>query len=112
MPDLGRATQATIDEGERRLTRSWPMLLSTGTVGGIDVGVGVFGLLLVRALTGNQLLAALAFGIGFIALTLANSELFTENFLVPIAAVVERRASALSVLRLWSGTLVTNLIGG
>ena len=50
-------------------------------------GVGVFALLLVEHATDNSLLGALAFGIGFIALTLANSELFTENFLVPVAAV-------------------------
>ncbi len=44
-------------------------------------------LLVVKQATGNDLLAAVAFSIGFIALTLAGSELFTENFLVPVAAL-------------------------
>ncbi len=104
--------QRTIEEGENRLSRSVPSLLATGAVGGIDVGVGVFALLLVEESTHNDLLAGLAFGIGFIALTLANSELFTENFLVPIVAVTTRRARPSAVLRLWLGTAATNLVGG
>lgn len=104
--------QSTIEEGENRLNRSLPSLFATGAVGGIDVGVGVFGLLLVKESTHNDLLAGLAFSIGFIALTLANSELFTENFLVPIVAVTTRRARPSAVLRLWLGTATTNLMGG
>lgn len=104
--------ERTVDEGVMRLERTLPGLLSTGLVGGVDIGVGVFALLLVRADTGNELLAALAFSTGFIALTLAGSELFTENFLVPFAAVAARKATTRSVARLWAGTLCTNLIGG
>jgi hypothetical protein len=40
-------------------------------VGGLDVGAGVFGLLVVEYRSGNELLGALAFTIGFVALTLA-----------------------------------------
>jgi formate/nitrite transporter FocA (FNT family) len=81
-------------------------------VGGLDVGFGAFALFIVKQATGNELLAALAFGVGFIALTLANSELFTEDFLVPIAALVARRATKVDLLRLWGGTMVFNLFGG
>jgi len=113
MPDeVSTAFHRTIDEGEQRLKRSWPALLATGAVGGIDVGAGVFALLLVEHVTHNELLGGLAFSIGFIALILANSELFTENFLVPVAAVAAGRARAGSVVKLWTGTLVTNLVGG
>jgi formate/nitrite transporter FocA (FNT family) len=101
-----------IDEGERRLDRTWPVLLATGAVGGIDVGIGVLALLVVLHDTGNHLLAALAFGVGFVALILAGSELFTEDFLIPITALVTRETSALSVVRLWTGTAATNLVGG
>lgn len=109
---LQGAFQRTLREGEERLARRWPALLATGAVGGIDVGTGVLALLLALTLTGSEVAGALAFGIGFIALTLANSELFTENFLVPIAPIVARRARLRSLLRLWLGTLVMNLIGG
>ena len=110
--EVSSAFQRTIDEGEQRLKRSWPALLATGAVGGIDVGVGVFALLLVEHSTHNELLGGLAFSIGFIALALANSELFTENFFVPIAAVAAGRARAGSIAKLWAGALVTNLVGG
>jgi formate/nitrite transporter FocA (FNT family) len=83
------------------LERPLSSLIATGLVGGLDVGIGVMALLMVEARTGNRLLGALAFGIGFLALTLANSELFTENFLVPIMAVVAKDAKWPAVARLW-----------
>jgi formate/nitrite transporter FocA (FNT family) len=110
--ELSETLQRTVAEGEHRLTRSWPGLLATGVVGGLDVGVGLLALLLVEEATGSELLAGLAFGIGFIALTLAQSELYTENFLVPVVAVTARRASVGQLLRLWFGTATMNLAGG
>jgi formate/nitrite transporter FocA (FNT family) len=110
--ELGRTFHETVAEGYQRLHRTWPALLATGFVGGIDVSIGLLGMLLVKHHTGNDLLAALAFSAGFIALTLANSELYTENFLVPIAAVVARKGRLRDVGRLWAGTAVTNLAGG
>ena len=110
--DLTAAFERTVDEGETRLHRSWPRLLTTGLVGGADVSLGVFALLIVRQATHDELLAALAFPIGFVALTLANSELFTEDFLVPIVAVAAQKASVLDLMRLWFGTMVTNLVAG
>src|SRR5438477_5063579 len=106
------AFRRSVDEGVQRLERPLPALLATGAVGGLDVGVGVLALLIVEHETGSRLLGALAFGIGFVALTLASSELFTENFLVPVTSVAARRASPIAVLRLWLGTLVANLLGG
>jgi formate/nitrite transporter FocA (FNT family) len=110
--ELRDTFQSTVDEAERRLSRSWPALFAAGAVGGIDVGVGVMALLLVREATGSELLGALAFGIGFIALTLGPSELFTENFLVPVAAVVAQKSTVGATMRLWGGTAATNVLGG
>lgn len=110
--ELASAFRRSVDEGEHRLGRSWPSLLATGAVGGIDIGIGVLGMLLVEEATGSPLLAGLAFGIGFIALTLANSELFTENFLVPVVAVAAGKAGPLALIRLWLGTAFTNLLAG
>src|SRR5918997_5284449 len=94
-----RDTERTFDrlvvEGQQRLGRSWSGLLSTGFLGGLDAGVGVLALLLVEHATHSVLLGGLAFSIGFIALALARSELFTEDFLVPVAAVVAQGAPPL-----------------
>lgn len=102
----------TVDEGRQRLGRSWLQLIATGLLGGLDIGVGVLAFLLVKHLTADALLSGLAFATGFIALTLAKSELFTENFLVPVAAVVAKEAKPPALVRLWVTTLVTNLIAG
>lgn len=101
-----------VAEGEQRLGRSTLGQVSTAVLGGLDVGTGVLALLLVKHQTGSDLLAGLAFSIGFIALSLARSELFTENFLVPVTAVVARRGSPLALLRLWGISIVGNLVGG
>jgi formate/nitrite transporter FocA (FNT family) len=106
------AFQRAIDEGSERCSRSWLVLIATGAIGGFDVGVGVLVLLVVREATGSVLLGALAFPIGFIALTLGNSELFTENFFVPVAAVIARRVPIRQLVRLWVVTLVANLVAG
>lgn len=106
------AFAGVVDEGRRRLARPWLALLATGTVGGVDVGTGVLALLLVEHDTGSTLLGALAFSIGFIAITLARSELFTEDFLIPVSAVIARQAQLRALLRLWAGTLAANLAGG
>jgi formate/nitrite transporter FocA (FNT family) len=109
---IEEAVTRAIDEGRRRISRrTWP-LLATGLLGGIDVGTGVLALLFVEYETKNLLLAGLAFTIGFIALTLARSELFTEDFLVPVTTVIARQARFRMLLRLWIGTLVANLVGG
>ena len=110
--DVEATLVSVVDEGRRRMSRPLLPLLSTGAVGGIDVGTGVLALLLVEHATHDTLLGGLAFSIGFIALTLARSELFTEDFLVPVSTVIARQARLRMLLRLWGGTLVANLAGG
>ncbi|MGY1637996.1 formate/nitrite transporter family protein [Geodermatophilus sp. SYSU D00742] len=107
-----QAFDRIVDEGAQRLHRSWREVLTTGLAGGLEVATGVVALLAVYAETGSHLLAGLAFSIGFIALMLAKSELFTEGFLVPVTAVVAGRAGVAQLGKLWAGTLVANLVGG
>ncbi len=111
-PELEDAFDRLVHEGRTRVSRPWPTLIATGLVGGIDVGTGVLAFFIVELATHSTLLAGLAFSISFVALLLARSELFTENFLVPVLAVVAGRASGSGLLRLWLATLVTNLVGG
>ncbi|PRY51003.1 formate/nitrite transporter FocA (FNT family) [Geodermatophilus tzadiensis] len=110
--ELVEAFDRVVGQGAQRLHRTWREVLTTGLAGGLEVSVGVLALLAVYAQTGSHLLAGLAFSVGFIALLLARSELFTEGFLLPVTAVVARRASWAQLARLWSGTLVANLVGG
>jgi formate-nitrite transporter family protein len=116
-PDLNEqevedTLERSVEEGRKRMSRGWSALIATGLVGGIDVATGVMAMLVVEAKTGDKLLGGLAFSIGFIALTLARSELFTEDFLVPVAAVISRQAKTRSLVRLWVVTAAANLGGG
>ena len=110
-PDIEDAFDRLVSEGRTRLARAWAPLITTGLVGGMDVGTGVFAYLVVLQQTGSKLLAGLAFSIGFVALLLASGELFTENFMVPVTAVVAGRSSPLMLARLWLTTLAANLVG-
>jgi formate/nitrite transporter FocA (FNT family) len=58
------------------------------------------------------MLGGLAFSVGFLALLLGRSELFTEGFLVPVVTVAAKRATLRHLAKLWVGTLVANLVGG
>ena len=110
--------QTSVEEGDRRLRRGVLGLASTGLVGGIDVMVGVLALTVVSgalAVAVPEPIAhiggSLVFGIGFVMLVVGRSELFTENFLVPISAMIrgDRRRYG-DLLRLWSVTMIGNLV--
>ena len=90
-----------------RGVRCWSRLLPRHRGGG-----GRSGLSLGVAAAHNDLLAGVAFSIGFLALLLGRSELFTEGFLVPVTTVAAKCASVGQLLKLWSGTLIANLVGG
>ena len=77
---------------------------------GLEIGFGVL-VLLGEDATGSVLLGALAFSIGFVALLLGHSELFTEGSLVPVTTVVAGAATWWQLGRLSLGTLVAPLGG-
>jgi len=111
-PELEEAFDRIIAEGRDRLGRPLLPLVATGLLGGVDVAVGVLAYLVVKHGTGQALLASAAFTIGFVALLLARSELFTENFLVPVTALASGNGSWVRLIRLWLVTLAANLVGG
>lgn len=102
----------SVKEGQARTERPLHGLVATGLMGGVDVSVGLLAMLVVKEQTGSTVAAALAFSIGFLVLMLADSELFTENYLHPVTAWAAKKVSSIGVLRLWGGTLLFNLVGG
>lgn len=111
-PEVEEAFDRLVHEGTERLERPLSAMLATGLLGGVDIGFGVLAFLVVKHETGDHLLASIAFSMGFVALLLARSELFTENFLVPVVAAITGRCGKRLLLRLWVITLLTNLVGG
>lgn len=110
--EVERALDVMVDRGRPRLFRTIPELLASGIIAGIEISLGVLAYLAVEQATGSDLLAGVAFGVGFIALLLGNSELFTEGFMVPVAVVAAKEAPWWRLLRFWAVTLVGNLAGG
>jgi formate-nitrite transporter family protein len=109
----------TRTEGRRRLSRPLLELSATALVGGFDIAFGVAALGLasgaVEARSGAgvaHLVGAIAFGIGFVFVVVGRSELFTENFLVPITGLSRDRGSWLKLAELWAAALVLNIAGG
>lgn len=107
-------------EGERRLNQNTLELVSTGFIAGFTIVFGIIALGIVEGLAKpslgdlSKLLGALAFGIGLPFLILGRAELFSENFFDPIAAAFKSKASGAiwKIFRLWTLTLVLNLVGG
>jgi formate/nitrite transporter FocA (FNT family) len=107
-------------EGERRLERPFLEVVSTALAAGFDIVAGIVALALAITKTAPwvgpnpaQLFGALAFGIGFVFLVVGRGELFTENFLVPIAGLDHRRKSSWGDLaKLWITSPIFNVVGG
>lgn len=107
-----------LDEGERRLDRGSVALAVTGLLGGIEVMFGVIAVVVSTAALAAvmppdtaHVLGSLTFGLALVFVTIGRSELFTENFLIPVSSVYAGRATVGALLRLWSITLVGNLVG-
>jgi formate-nitrite transporter family protein len=111
-----RIYEETRKEGRRRLARPPVELAATALVGGFDVAVGVAAYALAqRTVHGSvrDLVGPAAFGIGFVFIVVGRSELFTENFLIPVAGLDRRRLDAwLKLGELWAVALVVNIAGG
>ena len=112
--------ERTKEEGERRLSRPLAEIVSTALAAGFDIVAGITAFTLVSAQlepwTGRDaahVFGSVAFGIGFVFLVVGRAELFTENFLVPIAGLDHRRgASWLGLARLWGLSPIFNVLGG
>ena len=107
-----------LDKGKKRLSRPWLEMAMSGIIGAIHV---TFGAVAMSAAAGAvqhyvgshlaSLVGALFFPIGFVLLKLSQSELFTENFLIPVVPVLDREAPVSSLAKLWILTLLGNLVG-
>jgi formate/nitrite transporter FocA (FNT family) len=109
----------TREEGQRRLSRPRLELAATAFVAGVDIVFGIVALGTASALLAEtagpkvgHLVGSVAFGLGFVFIVVGRSELFTENFLVPIAGLERRSGSWLKLAELWLVSPILNLLGG
>src|SRR5918911_2049166 len=113
--------QRASDVGEQRLDRGNLDILVTAFIGGAEVSLGglaamtvvgsamqpVPGLGLYPALA----LGGLAFPIGFLFVIIGRSELFTENFLIPVVSVFKGERRPSSLVALWVLSWFGNVLG-
>jgi formate/nitrite transporter FocA (FNT family) len=118
-PEPHEIFKRTREEGRRRLERSRLELVSTALVAGFDVVFGIIALVTISATLkphfgpeAAHTAGALGFGIAFIFIVVGRSELFTENFLVPVTALRHGSISKLKLVQLWVISPVFNIIGG
>jgi formate/nitrite transporter FocA (FNT family) len=111
--------ERTREEGARRLQRPLPEVVSTALAAGFDIVAGVTALVLVSSQLDHwmgrdaaHVFASLAFGIGFVFLVVGKAELFTENFLVPIAGLENNRDGWWGLSKLWALSPVFNVLAG
>jgi formate/nitrite transporter FocA (FNT family) len=118
-PEAHDVFELLSDEGQRRLARSPLELGSTALVAGFDVVFGVIALAATSAAVTphfgpefGHFAGSLAFGIAFIFIVAGRSELFTENFMVPVAALIAGRSSKRKLVELWTLSPIFNILGG
>jgi formate/nitrite transporter FocA (FNT family) len=118
-PEPEEIYRRTREEGQRRLSRPLVELGATAFVAGVDVVFGIVALFTTTALTTKwvgpdaaHFFGSIAFGIAFVFIVVGRSELFTENFLVPIAGLERTKASWYKLGELWAVSPIMNLLGG
>jgi len=121
IPEPETIYKRTREEGKRRLRRPLLEEMSTALAAGFDIVGGIVVLALLSAQLQHHfgtevahVAGALGFGIGFVFLIVGRGELFTENFLVPIAGLDDGEANRMwrNLLKLWTISPLFNVIGG
>jgi formate-nitrite transporter family protein len=117
IPEPETIYERTKEEGRRRLARPVLEEVSTAIAAGFDIVAGITVLALLTSDVEHHfgkhfahVIGSLGFGVGFVFLILGRGELFTENFLVPIAGL-ERHAWR-KLVKLWTISPVSNILGG
>ena len=107
-----------IEEGLHEMKRPNSGLLLSALSAGLDIGFGplLMAVVLSHSGTGSSALfreiaVSSAYAIGFMFVILGQSDLFTEHTVLAILPVLDGRASALDLGRIWGLIYVGNLVG-
>jgi len=104
-----------LDNARDELERTSRALAFSGFAGGITMGLTGLAVAAARnALPespSREMIGYLFYPIGFIAVILGRSQLFTENTLFPVLLVLDERRHVGSTLRLWTVVFLSNIAG-
>jgi formate/nitrite transporter FocA (FNT family) len=112
--------ELTRAEGRHRLERPFLEMASTALAAGLDIAVGVTVLTLLQSqlepsigTDGAHAVGSVGFGIGFVFLIVGRGELFTENFLVPLAGLHGKEGNGWwELAELWTVSPILNIAAG
>jgi formate/nitrite transporter FocA (FNT family) len=112
--------ELTREEGRHRLGRPFLEMASTALAAGLDIVIGITVLVLLESQLEHNfgthaahVFGSIGFGIGFVFLIVGRGELFTENFLVPLAGLHGERGNAWwKLAELWTVSPVLNIAAG
>lgn len=88
-------------------------LFFSALAAGLCIVLSFAGAVVVGRVTGAEVTLATAalYPVGFAAIVLGRYQLYTENTLTPVALVLTRQGTVLTVLRVWGIVLLGNLLG-
>src|SRR5437868_1450748 len=102
-----------IDNARDELDRTSHALAFSGFAGGITMGLTGLAVAAARNAMpdspSRELASYLFYPIGFIAVILGRSQLFTENTLFPVVLVLDERRHVANTLRLWTIVFASNI---
>jgi formate/nitrite transporter FocA (FNT family) len=104
-------------EGEKELERTSAALWWAALAGGLSMGFSLVAEGLLRAhlpdAPWRPLITKMGYPVGFIIITLASHQLFTENTVTPIVPLLRKKTLAMlrNVARLWGIVFVGNIVG-
>jgi formate/nitrite transporter FocA (FNT family) len=104
-------------EAEVELARPAAALAWSGFAAGLSMGFSLIAMGVIRRalpdVPWRPLVVNLGYSVGFIIVILGRQQLFTENTLTPVLALLHNRdrATLVRLLRLWSIVFATNLLG-
>ncbi|MFB6357250.1 MAG: formate/nitrite transporter family protein [bacterium] len=121
MRNIKSIVSEAVDLGEKRLNKSAGMTSISAFIAGLYVTFGGLVALsvvaIISSVTGSHQLGwfvgSMFYPIGFLFVVIGRSELFTENFLLPVLSVWEAdsKGTHMEIIRLWVFGFVFNIIG-
>jgi formate/nitrite transporter FocA (FNT family) len=104
-------------EGVKELNRSATALSLSGLAAGLAMGLSVLAIATLHhhlpESPWRSLVAALGYPLGFLVVTLANQELYTEHTVRPVVPLLVARTGVMlrKLLKLWGAVFIGNLVG-
>jgi len=114
-PTAHEIYERVLKDGTDELERPTGALAISGLFAGFTLGATPLAVAFVAALLGGgdaaTFVAALFYPLGYVAVILGRSQLFTENTLYPVVASLADPRRLPDTAKLWAAVLVTNTVG-